>query len=194
MALESRPAEMYSEDPRNEASGDKQTDVMQAAGQIKWFDRRRGFGFIVPDDGGEDILIHCSTIEPHGRRDLPEGCDVACAFRQGPKGRHVVTLVSFDLECADQSDLALRHSEPRLRAIDSDADFVAAKVKWFSRVRGYGFLEAEDVEEDIFLHMETLREAGFGPASPDDQLMVQVGDGKKGPLAITVRQDHRLLS
>ena len=57
------------------------------AGEIKWFDRRRGFGFVLPEDGSEDILIHCSTIEPLGRRDLPEGCAVTCEYRDGAKGR-----------------------------------------------------------------------------------------------------------
>nr|WP_232343546.1 cold-shock protein [Novosphingopyxis sp. YJ-S2-01] len=166
--------------------------MLRASGQIKWFDRRRGFGFIIPDDGSDDILIHCSTIEPHGRRDLPEGCDVECTFRDGPKGRHVVELISFDPECAEESDRAHRHHEHRLHAIDSDDSFISATVKWFSRVRGYGFLESPDVADDIFLHMETLREAGMGPASPDDRLMVQIGEGKKGPLAVTVRQDHRV--
>lgn len=173
------------------SDSDQATDILRASGEIKWFDRRRGFGFIVPTDGGEDILIHCSTIEPHGRRDLPEGCVVECEFRHGPKGRHVVTLVSFDPDCEEGCEQASRQLERRLHAIDSDADFVQAKVKWFSRVRGYGFLESPDVDEDIFLHMETLREAGFGPASPEDALMVQVGEGKNGPLAVTVRQDHR---
>ena len=118
MALESRPAVMHPDDSNDNSPGDERPDDMRAAGQIKWFDRRRGFGFIVPDDGSDDILVHCSTIEPHGRRDLPEGCDVECIFRQGPKGRHVVTLLSFDPDCVDDSDRALRISEPRLHAID----------------------------------------------------------------------------
>lgn len=191
MTLESRPSEMHPDDSTDLREGVIE-DIVRASGQIKWFDRRRGFGFIIPEDGSDDILIHCSTIEPHGRRDLPEGCDVECEFRQGPKGRHVVTLVSFDPEGVEECDRAAQQLEHRLRAIDSDDNFIEAKVKWFSRVRGYGFLESPEVEEDIFLHMETLREAGFGPASPDDQLMVQVGDGEKGPLAVTVRQDHRI--
>ena len=192
MPLESRPADMDHPADANDNQPGGTTQMLRASGQIKWFDRRRGFGFIIPDDGSDDILIHCSTIEPHGRRDLPEGCDVECTFRDGPKGRHVVELISFDPECAEESDRAHRHHEHRLHAIDSDDSFISATVKWFSRVRGYGFLESPDVADDIFLHTETLREAGMGPASPDDRLMVQIGEGKKGPLAVTVRQDHRV--
>lgn len=166
-----------------------ETDSKIASGAIKWFDRRRGFGFILPEDGTDDILIHCSTIEPHGRRELPEGCVVECEFRDGPKGRHVVKLVSFDPETLGDCEDAARKLDRRLRAIDVDENFIAAKVKWFSRVRGYGFLEAEEIDADIFLHMETLREAGFTAAAPDDVLLIQVGEGEKGPLAVCVRED-----
>lgn len=163
------------------------------AGEIKWFDRRRGFGFVLPEDGSEDILIHCSTIEPLGRRDLPEGCAVTCEYRDGAKGRHVVTLLQFDENCEELVQAPARAQPRHLHAIDSDQEFVPATVKWFSRVRGYGFLESPAVDDDVFVHMETLRDAGFGPVEPEDRMMIQIGEGKKGPMAITVRQDHRQL-
>jgi cold shock protein len=59
-----------------------------AVGKVKWFNNAKGFGFIVPDDGGEDIFAHYSTIEMEGYRSLKAGQEVTYEIQQGPKGLH----------------------------------------------------------------------------------------------------------
>jgi len=57
-----------------------------AVGKVKWFNNAKGFGFIVPDDGGEDIFAHYSTIQMEGYRSLKAGQEVKYDVQQGPKG------------------------------------------------------------------------------------------------------------
>ena len=56
-----------------------------AIGKVKWFNNAKGFGFIVPDDGGEDIFAHYSTIQMEGYRSLKAGQEVKYDVQQGPK-------------------------------------------------------------------------------------------------------------
>ena len=55
-------------------------------GSVKWFDAEKGFGFITPDDGGEDVFVHHSAIQMEGYRDLSEGQRVEFEVTQGQKG------------------------------------------------------------------------------------------------------------
>ena len=55
-------------------------------GKVKWFDAKKGFGFITPDDGGEDLFVHFSNIEADGFKSLLEGQDVEYEVGQGRKG------------------------------------------------------------------------------------------------------------
>ncbi|WP_297821658.1 cold shock domain-containing protein CspD [uncultured Paraglaciecola sp.] len=57
-----------------------------AIGKVKWFNNAKGFGFIVPDDGGEDIFAHYSTIQMEGYRSLKAGQEVKYDVQKGPKG------------------------------------------------------------------------------------------------------------
>ncbi len=63
-----------------------------AHGTVKWFNNAKGFGFIRPDDGGEDIFAHYSTIQMEGYRTLKAGQDVIYELNEGPKGHHAASI------------------------------------------------------------------------------------------------------
>lgn len=70
-----------------------------AVGKVKWFNNAKGFGFIIPDDGGEDIFAHYSTIQMEGYRSLKAGQEVTYEVQQGPKGLHAENIgLSDELE------------------------------------------------------------------------------------------------
>jgi len=57
-----------------------------AKGKVKWFDERKGFGFIIPDEGNEDLFVHHSNIVAQGFRSLAEGQEVEYEVGEGRKG------------------------------------------------------------------------------------------------------------
>jgi CspA family cold shock protein len=62
-------------------------------GTVKWFNNSKGYGFIVPNDGGEDVFVHFSTIESEGYKTLAEGQKVDFEHAQGPKGRQATRVI-----------------------------------------------------------------------------------------------------
>jgi CspA family cold shock protein len=64
----------------------EEEETAMAVGTVKWFNATKGFGFITPDDGGEDVFVHQSQIQMQGYRDLPEGQRVEFEITQGQKG------------------------------------------------------------------------------------------------------------
>ncbi len=66
---------------------------MSSNGVVKWFNNAKGFGFIEPEGGGDDIFVHYSSIKSDGYRSLNEGQTVIYEAEQGPKGFHAVEVV-----------------------------------------------------------------------------------------------------
>lgn len=166
---------------------------VRKTGQVKWFDATRGFGFVVADDGSGDVLLHFSVLREHGRRMLPEGTNVDCEAVEGNRGMQAIRVFSFDLGTATGIDLEERqHSRApaadRRRISGEGGPFEPVVVKWFNRLKGYGFLNRVGEEADIFVHMETLRHAGILDVMPMDALSARIAASEKGLIATEVEQ------
>src|SRR5487761_803359 len=72
------------------------SEVARLSGKIKWFNRSKGFGFIVPDDGTSDVFLPLAVLERSGFGEAPDGAEIAFEWVQGPKGRAATQVLELD--------------------------------------------------------------------------------------------------
>jgi len=86
-----------------------------STGQVKWFNNAKGFGFILPDDGGDDLFAHYSSIGMEGYKTLKAGQLVSFDTVQGPKGLHAANIQSLPEQPQEKADDA---EEAEEQAVD----------------------------------------------------------------------------
>jgi CspA family cold shock protein len=163
------------------------TDLIEIAGVIKWFDVAKGFGFIVPDNGMPDVLLHVTCLRRDGFQTAYEGARVVCEVMNRSKGLQAFRVVSMDESTAIHP---AQMPPPRTHVtVTATSGLERAQVKWFNRLRGFGFLTRGEGTPDIFVHMETLRRFGIAELRPGQTVLVRFGPGPKGMMAAEVRPD-----
>jgi len=162
-------------------------------GRVKWFDATRGFGFLVSEQVEGDVLLHFSVLREHGRRSVPEGAIVECVPVRLDRGLQAKKVLSIDLSSAlpqqPRSSIPPSERADRKALAEAAGEFEPVEVKWFNRVRGYGFLKRPDESggEDVFVHMETVRTAHLPELQPGQQLEARIAPSAKGLTAVEVR-------
>ena len=161
--------------------------VIELTGVIKWFDVSKGYGFIVPDNGLPDILLHVTCLRRDGYHAAPEGARVVVEALQRPRGLQAFRILSMDDSTAVHP---AQMPPPRTHVtVTPTGGFERAQVKWFNRLRGFGFLTRGEGTPDIFVHMETLRRFGITELRPGQWVLVRFGPGPKGLMAAEVRPE-----
>jgi len=166
--------------------GEDAASVIEVSGVIKWFDVAKGFGFIVPDNGLPDVLLHVTCLRRDGFQTAYEGARVVCEALQRPKGMQAFRILSMD------ESTAIHPAQTPARThvtVTATSGLERAQVKWFNRLRGFGFLTRGEGTADIFVHMETLRRFGLTELRPGQTVLVRHGPGPKGLMAAEVRPD-----
>ena len=181
-------AVMESDDRSNEPEMDA------IVGRVKWFDATRGFGFLVSDQVDGDVLLHFSVLRDHGRRSVPEGATIECVPVRLDRGLQAKRVISIDTSTAlpqpVRSSMPAAERADRKALAESAGAFEPVEVKWFNRVRGYGFVKRPDETggEDVFVHMETVRISHLPELQPGQQLEARIAPSGKGLTAVELRE------
>ncbi len=138
---------------------------------VKWFNPKKGFGFVSPEDGSPDAFLHISVVERAGYAVLPDGTEIDCLLGLGQKGSQVEEINSVEMAAA---------------AAGGGDDAIDGTVKWFNPTKGFGFVQLDDGGKDVFIHVSVLQRAGVMELLEGQRVRVTTSQGQKGPQAETL--------
>ncbi len=153
-------------------------------GHVKWFDPGKGFGFVVADRGGPDILLHANVLRNFGQSSVADGSGISLIAQTTERGMQAVEMLSIEPPEPDsdsatllaEDDVDLTHAGP----------LEPARVKWFDKGKGFGFANIFGKDEDVFIHVEVLRRSGFADLQPGEAVGLRAIDGSRGRMAVLV--------
>ena len=155
------------------------------SGRVKWFDPAKGFGFVVADEGGPDILLHANVLRNFGQSSVADGAGVEIIVQETPRGVQAVEVVRIEPpethDAPPMEDVAALDPEG-LNALPLEP----ARVKWFDKAKGFGFANIFGLAEDIFVHIEVVRRSGLADLQPGEAVGLRVVEGRRGKMATQV--------
>jgi CspA family cold shock protein len=153
------------------------------AGTVKWFDNAKGFGFIISDEGGPDILLHANVLRNFGQGSVADHSRISVVVQKTERGIQAQEILSIDPpdpeEAPDASGMMIE--------IPEGTPFVPARVKWFDKAKGFGFANVFGHPADVFVHIEVLRRFGLADLQPGEAVVLRVVQGPRGQMAGEVR-------
>ena len=156
-------------------------ETVRVIGRVKWFDSAKGYGFIVAESTSDaslsgDVMLHITCLRDYGESYADEGARIVCDAVRGERGWQTVNIIEME-----------RPKAIVAREQGVAPNFERVTVKWFNRTRGYGFVQREGDDADIFVHAVVLRKAGYEEVEPGTVLDVVIDTGSKGEHVAVVK-------
>lgn len=151
-------------------------------GKVKWFDPVKGYGFVIADSGGPDILLHANVLRAFGQNTVADGSRVTIEVQRTERGQQAVEVRAVTppkpMDMASLADFSGLDPDAL-----SDVPLQPARVKWFDKAKGFGFANVFGESLDVFIHIEVLRQSGLADLQPGEAISIRVIDGRRGPMA-----------
>ncbi|MDT9599440.1 cold-shock protein [Sphingosinicella rhizophila] len=159
--------------------------VGEGKGVVKFFNGQKGFGFIVRDDGGEDVFVHISAVEQAGLTGLAEGQPLEFTLVDRG-GRISATDLKIEGEPLPVTDRAPRDRDDRdaggpQRQLTGEK--AQGTVKFFNAMKGFGFISRDDGQPDAFVHISAVERAGMVSLNEGDRLEFELEVDRRGKTA-----------
>jgi CspA family cold shock protein len=155
------------------------------AGHVKWFDPAKGFGFLVSDEGGPDILLHANVLRNYGQGSVADGARIEVVVQTTTRGLQAVEVLNITPPV--QAGIAPLEDFSGVTAEEiASAPLQPARVKWFDKAKGFGFANVFGQSEDIFIHVEVLRRSGLSDLFPGEALALRSIQSNRGRMAVEV--------
>jgi CspA family cold shock protein len=167
-----------------QAASAPELPTFELAGTVKFFDARRGYGFFAGDGNQGDVLMHVLHLRAAGHQTAYEGARIHAMVHRTSRGLQVSRILSVD------ESAAIHPSQipPRTREkVQTASDWVRAKVKWYNRDKGYGFVCEGEGSPDCMVHADTLQRWGVAPLRPQQTVEIRWGMSSKGRMVAEIR-------
>ncbi|MFZ5961705.1 cold-shock protein [Thalassococcus sp. BH17M4-6] len=161
------------------------TEAQRVLGKVKWFDPVKGFGFVIADEGGPDILLHANVLRNFGQSSVADQARIEVVVQRTERGVQATEVVRIEPP-EGTSQLPLADFEEIDPEIIQNAALEPARVKWFDKAKGFGFANVFGSNDDVFVHVEVLRRSGLSDLQPGEALAIRVIEGKRGRMATEV--------
>ncbi len=171
--------------------------VGEGTGVVKFFNAQKGFGFVVRDDGGEDVFVHISAVEQAGMVALAEGQPLGFTLVDRG-GRISATDLKIDGEpmaVTDRGPPRDRDAGPGAPRGGADrgaggapqrqltGEKATGTVKFFNAMKGFGFIQRDDGQPDAFVHISAVERAGMATLNEGDKLEFELEVDRRGKYA-----------
>ena len=169
--------------------------VGEGTGVVKFFNGQKGFGFVVRDDGGEDVFVHISAVEQAGLTGLAEGQPLGFTLvdRGGRISATDLKIEGEPMPVTDRGPPRDRDAAPRGAAGGAGGgggpqrqltgEKASGTVKFFNAMKGFGFIQRDDGQPDAFVHISAVERAGMVTLNEGDRVKFDIEVDRRGKYA-----------